>query len=458
MTQAQQRPVARATGVKHEIYWRETEQVELGPPLRGDIRADVCVVGAGYTGMWTAHNLKLADPSLDIHLVEAEYAGAGASGHNDGFVTPTIGHNLRGVLDAFGAERAGHAYAMVGRSILEIGRFCRKFGVDAEYEPNGYYSVATSGAQLDRIHADLELAGTLGARTQPEILGAAAAQERIGSTEIKAAVKVGGALINPHKLARGLARTLRAQGVHIHEQSPATYGGQTPAGHVIRTPLGSVTAERVVLATNAYQHQFAPFRAKIRPRWSYAAVTEPLTDEQLGKVAWPEREGFVEARNFILFGRLTKDNRILVGGGPAPYFYGRDMSEARHMRNDKLTTHLRDMLNRYFPVWRDVRFTHAYGGCVATTAEFVPHLGELAPGLFYGHGYCGNGIAVTHTAGKALRDLVLGKQTHYTDLVFVNGRERGLPSEPVFYLKSRIRSALLDWQDRHPTVIKRPLS
>lgn len=454
MTQIEPKPVARGddTGVRYQIYWRDTEPVDIGPPLRGDVKCDVAIVGAGYTGMWTAHNLKLADPSLDIHIVEADYAGAGASGHNDGFVTPTIGHNLRGVVDAFGAERSSHAFAMVGRSILEIGRFCRKFDVDAEYEPNGYYSVATNDAQLRRIEADLELAATLGARVTPKILDAGEAQDRIGSAEIKAAVRVGGALINPHKLARGLARTLRAQGVHIHERSPATYGGNTPAGHVVRTRGGSLTAAKVVLATSAYQHQFAPFLGKVRPRWSYAAVTEPLTDEQLSMVHWPGREGFVEARNFIMFGRLTRDNRILVGGGPAPYFLGRDMSEARHLRNDRLTGRLRAMLDRFFPVWRDVRFSHAYGGCVDVTAEYVPHLGELRPGLFYGHGYCGNGIAVTHTAGKALRDLVLGRRTPYTDLVFVNGRETGLPSEPLFYVRSRFRSALLDWQDRHPRV------
>jgi glycine/D-amino acid oxidase-like deaminating enzyme len=407
--------------------------------------------------MWTAHFLKLADPSIEIHLVESEYAGAGASGHNDGFVTPTIGHSLHGLVRNFGAERAGVAYGVVGRSILELSRFCRKYEVDAEMERNGYYTVATHAGQVASLKRDLELVGQLGASTALELLSSADAQSKIGSKEIIAAFKVGGALINPHKLARGLARVVREQGVHIHEGSPATYAGRTAAGHVVRTPHGTVTSDTVVFATNAYQHQFTPFRGKVRPVWSYAAVTAPLTEEQLAQVHWPDREGFVEARNFILFGRLTAQNRLLIGGGPAAYYYGRDMSERDHIRNDMVFGHLRAALGRYFPAWRDLPFTHAYGGCVAMTREFVPHVGALGEGAFYGHGYCGNGIALTHCAGKALRDLILGKDSSYTNLLFVNRKERGMPAEPLFYLGSRMLSAALAWQDRHPTVIKRPL-
>jgi glycine/D-amino acid oxidase-like deaminating enzyme len=449
--------VAERAGVKHEIYWRETESVQPGPPLRGDVRTNVCIIGAGYTGMWTAHFLKLADPSIDIHIVEADYAGAGASGHNDGFVTPTIGHSMSGLVRQFGTERAAVAYGVVGRSILELGRFCRKYKVDAEMEPNGYYTVATNSGQLHRLEQELELASKLGSKNSLELLGATEARDRIGSAEILGAFKVGGALINPHRLSRGLARVVRGQGVHIHEGTPASYQGLTGDGHVVTTPEGKITADKVLLATNAYQHQFTPFRNRVRPVWSYAVVTEPLTDEQLAEVHWPGREGFVEARNFILFGRFTAQNRLLIGGGPAPYFYGRDMSESKHIRNDQLTEYLRDALGRYFPAWRDLRFSHAYGGCVAMTREFVPHVGGLGGGLFYGHGYCGNGIALTHTAGKALRDLILGRDSAYTNLLFVNGKERKVPAEPLFFLGARALSAVLAWQDRHPTVIKRSL-
>jgi glycine/D-amino acid oxidase-like deaminating enzyme len=406
--------------------------------------------------MWTAYFLKQAEPSLDIHILEADYAGAGASGHNDGFVTPTIGHSLWTLVHRFGVERARAAYTSVGRSLLELGRFCAKHEIDAELEPNGFYLVATSPAQLLRLERDRELAGELGARFALRLLDRAEAQQRIASPAIHGALESGGALVNPHRLARGLARVVRAQGVAIHERTPAGDLARTSRGHVVTTPHGRVTAERLVLATNAYQHQFAPFHRKVKPVWSYAIVSEPLTQERLAQVHWPDREGFVEARNFILFGRLTAQNRLLIGGGPAPYFLGRSMHES-HIRSDAIAAKLRATTARSFPAWRDLRFTHSYGGCVGITRDLVPHLGEIGGGVYYGYGYCGNGIAMTHTAGKALRDIVLQRDTAYSQLPFVKAREPGFAPEPVSFLGARALSALLAWQDRHPRVISRRL-
>jgi glycine/D-amino acid oxidase-like deaminating enzyme len=440
--------------VRHAIYWRETEPVEPGPPLEGDVRCDVCIVGGGYTGLWTAFFLKEADPSLDIHIVEAEYAGAGASGHNDGFMTPTIGHSLHSVVRRFGPDRARTAYAAVGRSILELRRFCRRQNVDAELQPGGFHLVATNDGERRRLEGDVALAATMGVRY--EVLEREEAQKRIGSPVIQAALLSPGALINPHRLARGLARVVRERGVVIHEGTRALTVERTSQGHVVTAPLGRISAERLVLATNAYQRQWAPFRNQLKPVWSYAIVTEPLTDAQLADVHWPEREGFVEARNFILFGRLTAQRRLLIGGGPAPYHYGGSMDEA-HIRNDHVKNELVAALGRYFPQWRDLRITHSYGGCIAVTRDLVPHVGQLADGTFYGYGYCGNGIAMSHAVGRTLRDLVLGRDTEDANLLFVRGREPAFPPEPLSYLGARALTAVLDWQDRHPTALRRQL-
>ncbi|OLF09961.1 NAD(P)/FAD-dependent oxidoreductase [Actinophytocola xanthii] len=444
-------------GIKHSIYWRDTEAVEPGPPLSEDVHCDVGIVGGGYTGMWTAYFLKQADPSLSIHIVEMDYAGAGASGHADGFVTPTIGHSLAGLVHGFGTERAKTAYAVVGRSMLELDRFCRKHDVDAELEPNGYFSVATSEAQLRLLRRDVDLAERIGARNSLQLLDREQARERIGSPAIHGAFKVGGALLNPHRLARGLARVVRGMGVHLHEQTLATSVTKENGKHVITTSGGRVVADRLVLGTDAYQHGFRPFRHRVKPVWSYAVVTEPLTDEQLAQVHWPDREGFVEARNFIIFGRFTADNRLLFGGGPAPYFYGRDMAESRHMRRDEATEFLRGALARYFPAWRDLRIAYSYGGCVGMTRDFVPHVGSTEDGVHYAYGYCGNGIALTHTAGKILRDLILERDSTYSNLLFVNRKERRFPVEPLSWVGAKGLTALLAFQDRHPNLIKRQL-
>lgn len=439
----------------HEIYWRETEPVIPGAPLIEDIDCDVCLVGGGYTALWTAHFLKLAEPGLDIHIVEADYAGAGASGHNDGFVTPTIGHNLSTLVRRFGADRAKLAYTMVGRSILELAHFCRKHDIDADFETRGYYQVATDEAQMQLLRRDLAIAERIGGASGLVLLGRDEMRERIGSPAIQAAIKVGGATVNPHRLVRGLARVVREQGVHIHEQTAATGVQPRADGYSITTPRARITARKLVLATNAYQHRFQKFRRKVIPVWSYAAVTEPLSDDRLAQLHWPDREGFVEAGNFIVFARLTAQHRLLVGGGPVRYAMGRDMSEQRHIDNPAATLVLREVLARYFPCWDDVPFTHSYGGCVAITREFVPHVGAVDDNLFYGYGYCGNGIAVTHTSGKVLRDLILGRESSYTNLLFVNRAEQRFPPEPFTFIAAKAMSSLLALQDRYPKVGKR---
>lgn len=443
------------TPVRHQVYWWETEPVEPTPPLDVPVRADVCVIGAGYTGLWTSHYLKKAEPSLDIHVVEAQYAGSGASGHGDGFITPTIGHNLASFVHAYGTEGAQLAYSVASRSILELQRFAHKHGIDAQIEPTGYLNVAANPGQMRFLERDLDLISKLGA-TPPALLNANRARECIGSTAIQGGFKVGGALVNPHRLVRGLSRIVRDQGVHIHEYSPAVRVESSGSRFVVTTPRGQVTADRLLYATNAYQHQFPQFRNMVRPFWSYAVVTEPLTDEQLVQVHWPGREGFVEARNFILFARLTVQNRLLIGGGPAPYYYGRDMAE-RHMRNLTATLIFRRMLGRYFPEWCNLRFTNAYGGCLDMTPDLVPHVGALPDGAFYAHGYCGNGVALTNTVGKVLRDLILDIDSTYRGLPFVDEQIKRYPAEPLAWLGVWAKSSWMTVQDHYPRLLCREL-
>jgi glycine/D-amino acid oxidase-like deaminating enzyme len=240
---------------------------------------------------------------------------------------------------------------------------------------------------------------------------------------------------------------VRDQGVEFHERTPALELERGDGRPRVVTPSGKVTAGQVVVATNAYQHTFKPFRGKVLPIWSYAMVTEPLSDEQLARVDWPGREGFEDKRNYITIGRLTADNRVLWAGRRAPYYFGDDM-DLRHMRNPYVHGELRESFERFFPAWKDVRFTHAYGGCVAITTSFLPLFGRLEGGIVYGYGYCGHGVAPSHTGGKALRDLVLGRNTPYTNLVFVNGKERSFPPEPLKLIGARVTERLLERQDR----------
>jgi glycine/D-amino acid oxidase-like deaminating enzyme len=442
--------------MKYTVYWRDTEPYTPGPPLEGDVDCDVALIGGGYTALWTSHFLKKAEPGLDIRILESEFVGAGASGHNAGFVTPTIGHSLRTVVKTFGSENARGAYAAVGRSIVELIRFCGTHGIDAELEPNAFYLVATSPAQRARLEEDIALAASFGGMQPPRLIEGPEIRRLIPSPILTHAIQGGGALINPFKLVRGLARVVAGQGVSIHEQTRALEVRAGADRHTVVTPRGNVRARRVVFATNAYQHQYPAFRRQVLPVWSYVLVSEPLSDTQRRRLPWPGREGFVEARNFIVFARLTRDDRILIGGGPAPYYFRRNMNDGEHLNNQRLQAFLRRQATRFFPGLDDLAWAYAYGGCVAMTRDLVPQVGRLGESLFYAHGYCGNGIATTHTAGKALRDLILGKESLYSKLCFVREKPPRFPPEPLAYVGARGMSFLLAAQDRNPTLVRWP--
>jgi glycine/D-amino acid oxidase-like deaminating enzyme len=432
-------------GPKNSIFWWETEPVSPGRRLEGTERADVCIVGGGYTGLWTAYFLKLAEPSLDVAVVERSWAGSGASGHNDGYAMTVLDMSLHHLVSRHGPERAGAAHEAVARSVVEIGEFCSEHDVDAEYELTGFAAIAVNDGHLWRLERDLEAARRIGADHDFSFLEDEAARATIGSPIVRGVLKEGrGAMLNPHKLVRGLARVAEGMGVRIFERSPAT---SLAAGRV-ETELGAVEASRIVVATNAYQHVFPQFEDKVLPLWSYAMVSEPLTDEQRERVAWPGREGFEDKRNFITIGRWTADNRILWGGRLAPYFFANDM-DPRHTSNGRVFGELREAWSRYFPMWDDVRFTHAYGGCVAITASFLPYVGTLGDGIFYGYGYNGHGVTPSHTVARALCDLLLERDSEHTRLVFVNqDTEPALPPEPLRFAGTRLTTALLDRQDR----------
>ncbi len=405
-------------------------------------------MGAGYTGMWTAYFLKRADPSLEVAIVEREWAGAGASGHNDGYAMTVLDMSLHHLVERHGPERAGAAHEAVARSVVEIGEFCAEHGVDADYERNGFLALAVNDGQRWRLERDLEAAERIGAVGDFELFEEGAARERVASPIVRAALWEGrGALLNPLKLSRGLARVLTDElGVRIWERSPAT---EIVPGRVA-TEAGGIDAVTVVVATNAYQQRFRRFRSRVVPIWSYAMVSEPLSDEHLARVDWPHREGWEDKRNFITIGRPVRDgehNRILFGGRLAPYFWGNSM-DSRHLRNEHVFAQIRQAWGDYFPMWSDVRFSHAYGGPVAITGTFLPYVGRANDGMLYGYGYNGHGVAPSHTVGRALADLALRRETEHTGLVFVDQEEVAVPPEPLRFLGTRLTTRLLERQDR----------
>jgi glycine/D-amino acid oxidase-like deaminating enzyme len=441
----------KAPDFKYSVFWHETEPVSRRPPLSGAVNCDVCIVGGGYTGLWSAYFLSRAEPSLKIHILEADYAGAGASGHNDGFMTKAIGgHSQQTLARRFGPQRAADAHSAVARSAVAIYRFCRYYGIAADLEPAGYYAVATTAHQRKRLAASRLIdAGDGGsAATRSPVLDGPEIRQKIGSPNIVSGCWIGGILLNPHKLVRGLARVVEEEGTVLHELSPVIEFDEGPGTVQVRTSGGCVTARHLILATDAWQGQFPPFRGKMIPAWNYALVTAPLSGQQLADIGIPGREGFIEICQPSVFGRLTADNRLLLGGGSS-YNFGKSIRfSPRDTNPHKIGIGARHAeqflfreLGRYFPMLTGLPVTHFYGGAISVTAERLPSVGKISPRITYGHGYNGNGIAVSFAIGKLICDTALGNTSDEWLAVF---RRPGTGAGPSSGLKlAAVKSRLI---------------
>lgn len=436
---------------KYGVFWHETEPVKRRAPLTGAVNCDVCIIGGGYTGLWSAYFLRRAEPSLNVHILEADYAGAGASGHNDGFMTKAIGgHSQQTLARRFGQQRAADAHSAVARSAVAIYRFCRYYGIDADLESTGYFAVATNARQRKRLAASVIMGdrsnGSATARSH--VLDGPEIRQKIGSPNIVSGCWVGGILLNPHKLVRGLARVVEEEGAVLHELSPAIEFNEGPGVVRVRTAGGCLTARHLILATDAWQGQFPQFRGKVIPAWNYALVTGPLSPRQLADIGIPGREGFIEICQPSIFGRLTADNRLLLGGG-ASYNFGKPITLSSGQTGPhimgagahRVEQFLFGELRRYFPMLAGLPVTHFYGGAISVTAERMPAVGRISPRVTYGHGYNGNGIAVSFAIGKLICDTALG---HTSDEWLAVFRRPGIGVGPSSGLKmAAVKSRLI---------------
>jgi glycine/D-amino acid oxidase-like deaminating enzyme len=417
--------------MKHATYWRDTEPVQAGAPLGEDLSCDVCIVGAGYTGLWTAHFLKQHDAALSVVVLEADFAGAGASGHNEGFVLQALGARTPESLVAeFGRARTMSTYAELRRSAVDLSRFCVRLNLDAQFEASQIYQVAATKGQLKLIARDVELAAAL-AGYDPQVLRGPEIRARIGSPVLTAGYRCGGGLLNPHKLVRRLAQAVRAQGVLIYESTRALDVEDGLGGVIVRTSAATVAAASVVLATDAYQYWHPAFSGELRHKRRYALVTEPLTERQLETADWATRDGFVSPGANSIFGRLTWDSRIMISGGFSLRCRGADpaegQSDAARVENRMIS-----IFRRYFPTLDDVAFEYCYGGTIGITQDTLPKIGFLSPRIGYAYGYSGNGIVSCHTAARALSGLMLGQPGGGPDgdVLFLRGREPVYDSLP----------------------------
>jgi glycine/D-amino acid oxidase-like deaminating enzyme len=421
-------------------FWLETAGEELAPrpSLPGPVEADVAILGAGFTGLWTAYYLLAQDPSLKVVVLEAEIAGFGASGRNGAWCSSGFPVSPGELQRRFGREAARELLLEMRGAVEEVGTVARAEEIDAQYFRGGQLRVARGPSQLPAIEAAYESLLRLGLAEDIRVLDAHETAGRVRITDAR------GALYNPHcatihpaRLARGLARAVERLGGEIFERTPVTdyeVGGKSPR---LVTDSGEVRASTIVLAGEAYLARLRKLRRQLLPIYSLIVLTEPLSEERWAEIGWEGRECVASNRYTVDYLSRTEDGRILFGGRGAPYHFGSRVKD-EYERHEPTHQMLRRTARDWFPVLEGARFTHAWGGPLAVPRDWMPTISyDPSRGLATARGYTGQGVATANLSGRTLADLILKRQTAITGLPTVDYKQRPWEPEPLRWLGAR---------------------
>lgn len=424
-------------------------------PLDGDAEADVIIVGAGLTGLWTAHSLLVADPSLSVLVLEGERVGFGASGRNGGWCSALFPTSTAGL-----ARRHGEGPALAMRramvdAIGVVGAAAAEEEVDCGYVRGGTVTVARSPAQLERARAEVADAQRWGV-DHLELLDADAASGRLAARDV-----LGGtwtrdcARLQPLALVRGLAEAVRRRGGRIAEQTRALV---IEPGRVV-TATGTVRCRDVVVATEGYTATLPGRHRDLVPVYSLVVATEPLPASTWEQIGLERRETFSEHRHLVVYGQRTADDRLVFGGRGAPYHFG-SRTAPRHDGDEAVFAGLRGAVRDLLPALEDLpdaSFTHAWGGPLGIPRDW--HAGvrlDTATRIASAGGYVGDGVTTTNLAGRTIADLLLGRDTDLTRLPWVGHRSPRWEPEPLRWLGVNAGLRLATWADAEERASGRP--
>jgi len=413
-------------------FWLDAaEAPALRPALTGAVTCDLAVVGAGFTGLWTALLAKEQDPGLDVVVLEAGAAGGQASGRNGGICMASLTHGFAQGAELFPAENE-RLVALGDENLDAIERTVVELSLDCGWERTGEMEVASAPWQVDGLRAQYEqgcAAGVPGTWLDGEELRA----EVHSPTYLAGHWHHDAAILDPARLAWGLARACEERGVRIFEGTPVKSIGRVPGGVGLPTPWGAVRAHQVVLATNAFRPLLKRLRLHVVPVYDYALMTEPLSAAQLDAVGWTRRQALADAGYLFHYYRLTEDQRILWGGWDALYYRGRRIRKEYEDRPD-LSAKLAGHFFTTFPQLEGLSFTHRWAGVIDTCSRFCQFWGTALDGrVSYALGYTGLGVAASRFGARVALDLALGRRTELTELDFVRSRPLPFPPEPLLF-------------------------
>jgi glycine/D-amino acid oxidase-like deaminating enzyme len=411
-------------------------------PLAGDTSADVCIIGAGFTGLWTAYALQTLEPDLNILLIEKEFAGYGASGRNGGWLTGGFAWDPR----PYGARVDDMAKALRG-AVDDVIATAEREGIDADIHRTDELMVAASAPQLARMRQELAMRTAMGEPVHEIDADALAGRVRVQNA-LGAMVSAGVARVQPAKLVQGLAACVERRGARIVESTKVLQYGP---GEVL-TQRGRVKAGAVIRATEGYSAGLRQSRRDLLPLNSAQIVTEPLSPELWARIGWEGRELLGDASHVYCYCQRTADGRIAVGSRGVPYRFG-SRTDTEGAPDQRSVARLVAVLRRLFPAAAEAKIDHAWSGVLGVPRDWCAAVGFEA-GVGWAGGYVGVGVSTSNLAGRTLADLVLQRQTELTALPWVNHQVPPWEREPLRWLGVRGMYGLLhlaDWSERRRT-------
>jgi glycine/D-amino acid oxidase-like deaminating enzyme len=416
------------------------------PPLEGEARVDVAIVGGGYTGLWTALALKEREPAAAVAVLEAEVCGWGPSGRNGGFLNGYWTHLSR-LRPVFGDEGALELARAAAQAVPAVHAFCAARGEDVWLREGGYLKVSTAPVQDAVVERAVAAARELGVEEEAVPLGPDEVATRIRSRCFRRGVFFrDGATIQPARLARALRRAVLADGVALHERTRVL---RLRAGrpNVLETAGGRIVAREVVLATNAATAGWRPAARYLTNFGSYVVLTEPVPD-LVEEIGWTGGEAVTDGRMFIHYFRTTADGRVLMGSGSGPIGHGGRIDD-RFSRDSPTAARAELGLRRLLPALAGVRVERAWGGPIDVSADHVPFFGALGGPdsrlrVHYGAGYSGHGVGPSWLGGQILASLAFDRDDEWRAHPLVRVPRATLPPEPLKRLGGgAIRAAIL---------------
>ena len=416
-------------------FWLENSGDDLTPrpPLDGSISVDVAILGAGFTGLWTAYHLLQRDPSLNVVVVEAEIAGFGASGRNGGWCFAGFPYPPLKLMQHYGRDAARAVSLAMYDAVDDVGRVCEVEGIDAHFVKGGELEIARASYDLPRLEEMYAEFRAIGLEDHYQLLDARETEDRIRvANAVGAFWNREGAAIQPARLARGLARAVERHGGTIYEGTSVTDYVPGPLPR-LDTDRGNISARSIVLAGEAYLSRLPKLRRRIVPATSHIVLTEPLSDDLWRQIGWERREvigGFGTTGAYL---NHTADGRIAFGPYRGKYPFNSTISDALDRRED-IFEHGRRSAGEWFPMLKDagVRFTHAWGGVFGVPRDHMPIMRyDRHTCVAMAYGYTGEGVATANLSGRVLADLITEADTDLTRLPMTRHEPIDWEPEPI---------------------------